>query len=106
MKIEIINNLIYKIGENAKENNELLDLNPNYTWFHLKSFPSCHVILEKLNPNKDDIYIGGNLCLKNTKYKNLKNIKIYYTLLNNITRTNKIGSVCFKKKKKVCSLLV
>ena len=37
-----------------KEKNwDLLSKNPNFTWLHLKSFPSCHVIIEStpISPN-------------------------------------------------------
>ena len=39
MKEIIIDSIIYKIGQNAKENWDLLNLNENFTWFHLRSFP-------------------------------------------------------------------
>ena len=55
MKTTTVNDIDYKIGQNAQENWDLLNLDENYTWFHLKSFPSCHVIIEKIEPNYDEI---------------------------------------------------
>ena len=46
MKIEIFNNIQIIIGENAEENWKIIDFNSNYTWLHLNSFPSCHVIIQ------------------------------------------------------------
>lgn len=101
MKIEIIEDNIYKIGKNSEENWNLLNLDKNFMWFHLSSLPSCHVILEKLNPSMQEIYEGAYLCLINTKYKNLENIKVNYTLLDNIKKGAKVGSVIYKSNKKV-----
>jgi predicted ribosome quality control (RQC) complex YloA/Tae2 family protein len=53
MKTIIYNNIPIIIGKNAQENWDLLSKNPNFTWLHLKSFPSCHVIIEStsISPN-------------------------------------------------------
>ena len=59
------------IGQNAKENWDLLDNNENFLWFHLKSFPSCHVIILNENPNETTIQKAAELCKENTKYKNM-----------------------------------
>ena len=76
MKIEIfenkINNIIFKIGKNSKENWELLNENKNYLWFHLSAFPSCYVICCDENPTSEMIQFGTKLCKQNTKYRNLK----------------------------------
>ena len=45
MKEVIINTINYKIGQNAQENWDLLNLNPDFTWLHLKSFPFPGVYL-------------------------------------------------------------
>ena len=43
-------NIEFIIGENANENWELLDylrqINDEYIWFHLNSFPSPYVIMK------------------------------------------------------------
>lgn len=106
MKVIVINDVSFKVGQNAKENWELLSLDENYTWFHLKSFPSCHVVIEKIDPTNDEILEGANLCLENTKYRNLKNIKVNYTLLKNIKKADKVGSVHFVSNRKVNTIML
>tara|TARA_B100000524_G_scaffold311736_1_gene188405 strand:+ start:45 stop:365 length:321 start_codon:yes stop_codon:yes gene_type:complete len=106
MKEIIIDDISFKVGQNAQENWDLLSLDENFTWFHLKSFPSCHVIIEKIDPSNDEIMKGANLCLENTKYRNLKNIKINYTLIKNIVKSDKIGSVTFKSNRKVKTVMI
>ena len=106
MKVIVINDVSFKVGQNAKENWELLGLDENYTWFHLKSFPSCHVVIEKIDPTNDEILEGANLCLENTKYRNLKNIKVNYTLLKNIKKADKVGSVHFVSNRKVNTIML
>ena len=106
MKEIIIDDISFKIGQNAQENWELLSLDENFTWFHLKSFPSCHVVIEKRDPTQEEIVNGANLCLENTKYRNLKNIKVNYTLLKNIKKADKVGSVHFVSNRKVNTIML
>ena len=106
MKVIVIDDISFKVGQNAQENWDLLSLDENYTWFHLKSFPSCHVIIEKLDPTNDDIINGANLCLQNTKYRNLKNIKVNYTLIKNLRKADKPGSVHFVSNRKVNTIQI
>lgn len=106
MKIETLNEKIFKIGKNAEENWSLLDINENFYWFHLNSFPSCHVIIEDENPDDEDISFAASLCKNNTKYKNLKNLKICYTKCSNLKKGTDIGSVIFKSKRKVKTIII
>ena len=106
MKTVIVNDISYKIGQNAKENWELLDLPKDYIWFHLKSFPSCHVIVEKEEPDNNEILEGAKICLENTKYRNLKNIKVNYTKIENIVKADKVGAVTFKSNRKVNTIMI
>ena len=106
MKSITINDVDYKIGQNAQENWDLLNLNENYTWLHLKSFPSCHVIIENEDINDADLLEGAYLCLQNTKYRNLKNIKVNYTLIKNIKKADKIGAVHFISNRKVNTVMI
>ena len=43
---------------------------------------------------------GTELCKNNTKYKNLQDLKICYTSLKKLKKTNKIGEVIVSGKKK------
>ena len=79
-------------------------------WFHIADYPSCHVIIKKygieegdteenINYSNQIIFLGANLCKKNSKYKNEKKIKIVYTLIKNIKKGKIIGSVYTKNEK-------
>ena len=106
MKVIVIDDVSFKVGQNAQENWDLLNLDENYTWFHLKSFPSCHVIIEKEEPDNNEILEGAKLCLENTKYRNLKNIKVNYTKIKNIVKADKVGAVTFKSNRKVNTIMI
>jgi hypothetical protein len=91
-----------KIGKSAKENWELIDQSDgDWTWVHLQSFPSCHVIIECKNPSQHIIKHAGYLCKMNTKYKNVPNIKISYCLVKNLNKGEKTGEVYFKSNRQV-----
>ena len=97
--------IIIKIGQNAKENWQLIDeSHASWTWVHLKSFPSCHVIIEDENLSVELITYAGNLCKANTKYKNVPNLKISYCLVSNLQKGAKPGEVHFNSNRKVKEL--
>lgn len=102
MKIEIFEEKIIKIGESAHENWGLIDSsNENYIWIHLNSFPSCHIVIEDENPSNELLLEGARVCKNNTKYRNLKNLKICYTTISNLIKGKEIGSVSYKSNRKV-----
>ena len=104
MKQYTINHIIYKIGSNANENWNLLENSkPYHLFFHLSSFPSCYTILECdiTVPEIDIIKEVAQQCKNHTKYKNIPNIKVDYTLCENVIKGEKIGEVFFKSNKKV-----
>ncbi len=96
------NNLI-KIGENARENDELVaGSNQMDTWFHLDSLPSCHVVIayNKDSPfTKQMITHCALVCKQNTKYKDQK-VKVKYTEIKNVKRTKTLGLVTITGKSK------
>ncbi len=114
MRETIYNDIKYVIGQNAKENYNILDqaykINSDYIWFHLNSFPSCFVImystLYELKPNNIDDYLthGANLCKQNTKYRNFADLKICYTQLKKLKKTNKIGEIIISGKRNIIKL--
>ncbi len=111
MKQIIFEDTTIKIGSNSQENWKLLEESlANYILFHLSSFPSCYVIIEK----EIDLNEGSNfqiyeniireaciLCKNNTKYKNLKNIYVDFTNCKNVIKGDKIGEIIYKSNKKV-----
>ena len=114
MREAIYNEIKYIIGQNAQENWNILDnatkINSNYIWFHLNSFPSCFIIMyssiEDLRDNSLNDYLnyGANLCKQNTKYRNLNDLKICYTSLKKLKKTNKMGEVIVTGKKNIIKL--
>ena len=108
MKITTVNSITCKIGQNAKENWLLLDSisNKNFWFFHLSSFPSCYVILETENLTESSLKLCAEICKINTKYKNLKNIKVDYSQCKNIIKTDKLGEIEYISNRKVKQILI
>ena len=101
-------NNIIKIGENAKENDELVASSKQIdVWFHLDNLPSCHVVIscDKKNPITNEmIKYCASLCKENTKYRNHKKIKVKYTEIKNVKRTKTPGMVTLKGKCKTVTI--
>lgn len=96
----IVDNKIFelKLGQNAIENDFILSkAKQNNWWFHLDSFPSGHCIIFSEEINNEVINIAANMVKDNSKYKNLKNLKIIYLQVKNIKKTNEPGKVILKK---------
>jgi predicted ribosome quality control (RQC) complex YloA/Tae2 family protein len=106
MKIEEFNNTIIVVGQNAQENWDIINFNCDYIWLHLNSFPSCHVVIKDNNPDNNVLAYAATLCKNNTKYRNLKNLKICYTKCNNLKKGHDIGSVIYKSKRQVKSIII
>jgi predicted ribosome quality control (RQC) complex YloA/Tae2 family protein len=105
MKVTYYENIRCKVGQNAKENwNMLCDIEDNFLFFHLSDFPSCYVIIEYNNienPPYDLLKFGATICKSNTKYRNMKNIRVDWTWCNNIKKGRKIGEIYYKKSELV-----
>ena len=114
MKFVEYNNINFIVGQSAQENWDILteytNKNNEYIWFHLNSFPSCYVIMESSIQDisneslQDYLNYGALLCKDHSKYKFLKDLKICYTSLKKLTKTNKIGEVIIKGKKNIIKL--
>ncbi len=91
-----------KIGENKEENDDIISkAKQTDLWFHLANLPSCHVIMscDKDHPvTKSMIFYCATLVKENTKYKNLKKIKVNYCPIKNVKRTLEKGKVIIKGK--------
>lgn len=97
---------LFKVGNNSAENWELLKENENYMWFHLASFPSCYVICCTEDLTDDMIRYGAELCKSNTKYRNLKNLRVNYTPISNLKKGPVEGMVIMKSNRKVKNILI
>tara|TARA_B110000285_G_scaffold110275_1_gene125245 strand:- start:60 stop:380 length:321 start_codon:yes stop_codon:yes gene_type:complete len=106
MKTIIFNGTNIIVGQNAHENWELLENNEHYIWFHLRSFPSCFVIIECESPDNLTILEAARICKENTKYRNLQNLKVNYTPINNIRKVGKVGTVQFLSNRKVSTISI
>lgn len=59
-------------------------------YFKYKFYPVCEVI-----------FAAASLCKENTKYRNLKNLKVAYTFIGNLKKKEEIGSVYYHSNRKV-----
>jgi len=104
MKEIVIDEVIYRIGKDAKDNTQLIkDSQASWTWFHLEKFPSCHVIICKDEPTILEINNAATLVKTNSKYK-FKNIGINYCKVDNLIHGSKDGSVHFVSNRQVKSI--
>jgi predicted ribosome quality control (RQC) complex YloA/Tae2 family protein len=91
------NNIIYKLGRNAKENFEIIDdaqdTNPDYWWFHLDDHPSGHCIIHSDEITQQMVVTAANLVKQYSKLKANKKVKIVYTQIKNVKKTKTIGQV-------------
>ena len=108
MITSIVHNTVYKIGQNAHENWDLISkAKPFHFFFHLRSFPSCYVILEcEDTPEIETIYAAAKLCKDRTKYKKIPDIYVDYCRCDNLRKTWKVGEVEYKSNKRVLKVKV
>lgn len=107
MKERIYNNETkIVIGQSAQENWDIIAFDSNKIWLHLNSYPSCHVIIDDDNPNMDTILYAAGLCKENTKYRNLRNLKVCYTKCSNLKKGPDPGSIIYKSKRQVNTVVV
>jgi len=109
MKSITIEEFTCLIGQNAKENWALLDkAEENHWFFHLTSFPSCYVIWEcKEDIPSDNVLIRlAQICLDNTKYRRLKDVKVDYTRCKNVRKGEEIGEIEYRSTRKVKTIKV
>ena len=97
VKIFIIDNIKYILGESAKENHQIIDYaDENDIWVHLDDVPSAHCIIETNEIKEKYLNEAYNLIIEKSKYKSCK--KIVYTFIKNIKKTKNPGEVTFTKK--------
>jgi len=104
MKEVKYNDVLIKIGQNARENSELCEIdkdNQNYVWLHLNKLASPHVIIcqDQKDVDKQTLYYAANLCREHSKFKSMKT-SVICTTLKNLTKTKKAGEVIIKSMSK------
>jgi predicted ribosome quality control (RQC) complex YloA/Tae2 family protein len=91
-----------KIGQNSQENDDLVkESKDTDIWSHLAIFPSCHVVIECSEEFPLDnimIHYCSQIVKQNTKYRNVPKLKVNYTKIKNIQRTEQLGCVIMKGK--------
>uniref|UniRef100_A0A6C0L816 NFACT RNA-binding domain-containing protein n=1 Tax=viral metagenome TaxID=1070528 RepID=A0A6C0L816_9ZZZZ len=93
--------ITFTIGGNAQENSDIIDAaGPDDIWFHLDGHPSEHVVAsipDGTSLDKKQILKiatqGALLCKKYSKYASQKNLRIIYTRISDIIKTEKVGCV-------------
>jgi predicted ribosome quality control (RQC) complex YloA/Tae2 family protein len=98
--------IVFHIGKSQNKNFDVIDkVSNDDLWFHAKDISSCHVVCEIPDDidKKDLRYIikmGALLCKNNTnKLKTLQNVRIIYTRIKNVTKTDVAGCVIAKDTK-------
>jgi predicted ribosome quality control (RQC) complex YloA/Tae2 family protein len=119
-------NVVYKVGKDEYNNHQIIDESDKEDiWFHIKNSSSCHVIacLKNIAFNRYDdelpnyynidfdtldkkqklqvIKQGALLCKQFSKLKNQKNLEIIYTKIENVFKTEPVGSVISYKTKTI-----
>ncbi len=103
MKEYTIGDYICLVGGSAKENWEILSkAKQKYLFFHLSAFPSCYVILQTEEKVTSDITVRcAEICLENTKKKNMGGVYVDCTPVGNVRKGEKIGEVYYVSNRKV-----
>lgn len=83
MKVFQVNDVLYIMGNDAKENWRLLEeAKEDDIWVHLNGYPSSYVIIKNINRdsklNMEAIVYAGQLCKHYSKHKHIKNMKMCY----------------------------
>jgi len=97
------NGKIYKIliGKSDQNNWDIIDKSSqNDIWFHVDNQPSCHVIIQtdgELKIGRSVIKQAATLCKENSKARNMRKVKIIFTLIKHVKKSTDIGSVTTKK---------
>ena len=91
----------YTVGKNDQDNDDIIDsAKPNDIWFHLGDASSAHVIAnipDDLILNKKQLKLiiiqGAVVCKEVSKYKSQSNVRVVYTKIKNIVKTETPGRV-------------
>ena len=100
MRVEVIDDYTVIIGENAKENDELVkESAPNDIWLHLENMSSAHIVIktnDKETP-KRVINMAASLFARYSPGKVTGRYNVIWTEIKNVKTTNTIGCVLPKK---------
>jgi predicted ribosome quality control (RQC) complex YloA/Tae2 family protein len=96
------------LGKDRSDNVQLLKNfgHTDYTFMHLKSYPSSHVIIMTNTPSDETLEFAAQACKQQSKYKNLRGVKAIYTAYSNVRKTDVPGAVVFKSNRKVKNITI
>lgn len=102
--------ITFLVGTCAQDNFDAIDISdPDDIWFHVKDFSSCHVIAKMPAGEKMDkklirsiIKQGALLCKHESRYSSVKNLAIIYTKVENVQKTDIVGSVIADPVSTIC----
>ena len=101
-KIDENNFVLYRLGENAKDNHQIIsDADPEDWWVHIDGQPSAHCIIEKIDIEIIDIHFASDLIRESSKYKNQKNLRFCYLKVKNLKKTKNPGEVKLLKNPEI-----
>lgn len=96
----------FKVGENAQENFDLIDhSHGDDLWFHVEGYSSGHVVANIYGLSLDKKQIrqiitqGAIVCKQQSKYYFMSNLAVLYTKINDVQKTDIIGTVITKGAK-------
>lgn len=83
-----------RIGKNQQDNWDILDAaDDSDIWFHVRDYPSAHVILKTDTLSPALVLQCAQECKKRSKAKHLANVYVIYTERKNVQKSSAIGSV-------------
>jgi predicted ribosome quality control (RQC) complex YloA/Tae2 family protein len=107
MKTYTLGSTVFKVGQNAQENWDLVreylkssnelgkELGKEFLWFHLDEFPSAHVVITHEEPTVEEINYACELVIQHSKHSRFSK-KIIYTKIKNLKLGPDVGSVIFR----------
>ena len=99
----------YRVGQNAKENFDLIDdSEADDIWFHISQVSSCHVVASIPADKQYDKHTlkkiavqGAVICKQFSKYKSEREIHVIYTKIQNLIKSSTIGAVSVEEYKTI-----
>jgi predicted ribosome quality control (RQC) complex YloA/Tae2 family protein len=99
----------FRVGQNAKENFDLIDdSEADDIWFHISQVSSCHVVASIPSDKRYDKNIlkkiavqGAVICKQYSKYKSERVVHVIYTKIHNVTKSATIGTVLLEEYKTI-----
>ena len=99
----------FRIGQNAKDNFDLIDNSKtDDIWFHISQSSSCHVVASIPTDKTYDKKIlkriavqGAVICKQFSKYNSDGAVSVIYTRIKNVVKAPTIGTVSVEEYKTI-----